>query len=96
MAFNLDVSLEGYEYRGVESGVSKKTGKPWMSLILEQAGERPRQLSVSVPEELQASVSNLGLKRGDVLNFPVSAVASQKYNFVTLRGLPTALAGVDY
>lgn len=94
MAFALDVMLEGYEYRGVNSGVSKKTGNPWMSLILESDGAR--QVEVSVPTELQGNIAGLGLQKGDVVNVPVAAVATQKYNFVNLRGLPEKYVGVDY
>lgn len=95
VAFALDVSLEGYEFRGVQSGVSAKTNKPWMSLILEKA-DNAQQLNVSVPVELQGNIAGLGLKKGDVVSCPVAAVATQKYSFVSLRGLPEVMGGVDY
>lgn len=86
MAFSLDCELRGYEYRGVQEGVSSKTGKPWMSLVFE--GENARQLDVSVPEELQGNVRGMGLSKGLVMDLRVRAVAGATYSFVRLLELP--------
>lgn len=92
MAFNLQVNLEGYEYRGTTQGVSSKTGKPWMSLVLESPTDA-RQVDVSVPEEYQETVRLLKLEKGNVVDCPVIAVAAQTYNFVRLAGVPVVLSG---
>lgn len=100
MAFNLRVNLTGYEYRGVRSGTSQKTGKPWYMLIIEDI-ETSRQLEVGVPQELQAEVYSQSLHRGDIIDCVVDAVAGgqgdRAYSFINLVQLPTiSKAAVDY
>lgn len=95
MAFRIDCVLEGYEYRGTNSGVSEKTGNTWVSLVLESPADAA-QVEVSVPAELQGSVMGLGLRKGDEIDAHVVAVSSQRYSFVRLLEVPTrTLDGAD-
>lgn len=86
MAFKLKV--EGsYEYRGVVSGVSAKTGNPWMSLKFED--EEAEQFQVSVPLDMQGDVYNLGLRRGTYYIVLLRAVATADgNNYLQLLALP--------
>lgn len=99
MAFNIDVDLVGYEFRGFQAGVSAKTGKNWLSIIVEHP-DNARQVNVSVPEELQVGCYNLALAKGEYIDLHVVAVATQSYNFIRLVELPVRVTNmsseVDY
>ena len=81
MAFNLPVHLEGYEYRALRTGQGKNG--TWMSIVLENPDDA-RQVDVSVPQEMQSDIYNLGLKKGDVLTLDVTAYAGVDYSRVRL------------
>ena len=92
MGFRLNCSLEGMEYRGKRDGVSKKTGKPWMSLVLEDANAE--QLVVSVPGDMLPEVQGLSLFKGDMLDLDVRAVAydgEDGGSYIQLLALPRVL-----
>lgn len=95
MAFVVEFDLRNYEFRGTQSGVSAKTGKSWLSLVLES--EDSRQVSVSVPADLRARVDSLGLCKGMLVDCRVRAVAGKDNSYVMLLDVPV-LAGsaVDY
>lgn len=91
MGHRLKCVLRCYEYRGMRSGQGSN-GRTWMSIIVEEGGQDPNQLDVSVPAEMQADVMNLGLRKGDLLDMRVLAVAGssggKSYDFVQLQALP--------
>lgn len=84
MAFVVNSYLEGMEYRGERSGVSTKTGKPWLQLVLEDATSS--QIEVSVPHEMHDEVHALGLRKGDMVSLDVRAVARDGY--ISCVGIP--------
>lgn len=87
MAFVLNVSMNDMEYRAIRSGVGKESGKPWMSLVLED--DSSNQVDVSVPQDLQGDVYGLGLRKGDIVNLLIRAVARNDGNsYVQLRAIP--------
>lgn len=87
MAFNLNVRLPFVEYRGEQSGISKKTGQPWLSLIFEQPDTS--QLQASVPSDMIADVRQLSLFKGDVCQIDIRAVATSDGNsYIKLTSLP--------
>lgn len=96
MGFRLDCVLSDLEYRGKRSGVGRESGKPWLSLVLEDA--EAQQIEVSVPQDLQSDVYALNLMKCDVLTVAVRAVA---YNgegansYIQLRAVPEITNGVD-
>ena len=87
MAFAINVTLADMEFRGLQSGTSSRTGKPWMSLIFEDADTN--QLSCSVPVDMQGDVYSLGLRKGDkcVISFRAVARADGE-SYVMLRAVP--------
>lgn len=95
MSHRLRCKLRGYEYRGMRSGQGAN-GRTWMSIICEEGGQDPNQLDVSVPADMQADVMNLGLRKGDLLDMVVLAVAGssggRSYDYVQLQALPEAAA----
>ena len=92
MGFVLNATLDNMEYRGTRSGVGQSTGRPWMTLILED-GEA-NQLEISVPGDMQSDVSSLGLRKGDVCIVAVRAVArratkdNQDNSYIQLAAVP--------
>lgn len=87
MAFNLEVEKYKVEYRGMSSGVSTSTGNVWMSLIIEQANGR--QLEISVASDKQADVMNLGLRKGQMIECHIQAVAQANgSSYVRLLSVP--------
>lgn len=90
MAFRLQVKLPEVEYRGTRSGLSTKTGKRWMSLVLEDLDSN--QIECSVPEDMQSDVLGLHLTRGDMCAVTLLAVARADGNsYIQLTALPTVL-----
>lgn len=97
MAFVLSVTLESMEYRNLRSGVGKESGKPWMSLVLEDEGAN--QIDISVPADMQGDVYGLGLRKGDMITLSARAVARNDGNsYIQLLALPELCdkSGVDY
>lgn len=85
MAFRVECVLDHMEYRGIQSGTSSKTGKPWLSLVLEDP--KCNQVAVSVSQEMQGEVYSLGLTKGDRLRVPVVLAATASGNsFIMLNG----------
>lgn len=72
MAFSFSCKLD-VEYRGMRSGLSSKTQKPWLSLLFED--DEQSQLNVSVPSEMIADVNNLQLRKGDQCHVTIRASA---------------------
>lgn len=94
MAFSLEVEKYKVEYRGMSSGVSTSTGNVWMSLITEQFNGR--QLEISVPSDKQASVMNLGLRKGQMIECHIQAVAQASGNsYVRLLDDPVLIDADD-
>lgn len=81
MAFSLNVRLENYEYRALRTGTGQNG--PWMSLVLENPDDA-RQVDVSVPQDLQATVYEHGMSKGDVVTLDVVAYAGQDYSRIRL------------
>lgn len=87
MAFSLNVRLPFVEYRGEQSGISTKTGKPWCSLVFEQPDTS--QLQASVPSDMISEVKYLGLTKGDVCQIDIRAVAQSDGNsYIKLTAVP--------
>lgn len=94
MAFVLNVNLSPVEYRGMQTGVSSQTGKPWMSLVFEDADTN--QVSVSVPQDMQGDVYNVGLQKGDYCAVGIRAVARVDGNsYIQLSAVPEILEEID-
>lgn len=93
MAFNLDCVLDGYEFRGWQSG-KLDDGGAWYKMILE-APDSPTQLRVTVPKDLWPDVSVMGLEKGDQLYLKVEASAGtyngQHYDRVRLIEMPRVI-----
>lgn len=86
MAFRFNIT-NTYEYRGMVTGVSAKTGRQWMSLRLED--EQAEQIEISVPSEMQGDVFNMSLNKGDLIEVSFVAVARSNGNsYVMLNALP--------
>lgn len=85
MAMNLQTEIKNHEFRAIQSGVSQKTGKPWMSIVVEDF--EANQTSVSVPAELQSEVTALGLRKGELLTLGVRVRAGSDYAYTTYEGL---------
>ena len=96
MAFRIECVLDHMEYRGIQSGTSTKTGKPWLSLVLEDP--KCNQVSVSVSQEMQGEVYSLGLTKGDKLRVPVVCSATANGNsYVMLNGdIEPDVEGVEW
>lgn len=89
MGFRIDINHE-YEFRALITGVSSKTGKPWMTLRLED--EHAEQLDISVPQEFQGDVYELRLDKGDVVQCAFRAVATSDGNsYCMLTACPELL-----
>lgn len=87
MAFSLNVRLPFAEYRGQQSGISKKTGLPWCSLIFELPDTS--QIQASVPSDMLSEVNYLGLTKGDMCCIDIRAVAQSDGNsYIKLTSLP--------
>lgn len=87
MAFSLSVRLPFAEYRGQQSGISKKTGLPWCSLIFELPDTS--QIQASVPSDILSEVNYLGLTKGDMCQIDIRAVAQSDGNsYVKLTSVP--------
>lgn len=94
MAFVIQCELRNVEFRGLQSGVGRESGRPWMSLILER--EDASQVSVTVPQEMQPELYSMSLRKGDLLNVDVRAVArADGQSYVQLVALPLLVADAD-
>lgn len=87
MAFVLNCTLESIEYRGLRTGVGQKSGRTWMSLVLEDSNSC--QVEVAVPNDLQSDIYSLHLQKGDYLNVAIRATArSDGQSYVQLLAVP--------
>lgn len=94
MAFRVNVTYECIEFRGIQSGTSRESGRPWMSLVLEDS--ETNQISVSVPQDLQGDVYSLGLRKGDEVAVSFVAVARADGNsYLQLSAAPELLEDED-
>lgn len=84
MAFLADASIEDYEVRGVDAGVSKK-GNDYMSLRLESMEGRTLEVSCTDPA-LFADVERL--KKGDMISCMCRFVAGRERSYVSLLSSP--------
>lgn len=84
MAFSIDCTMKGYEVRGVESGVSKK-GKAYRSIRVESPQGRTAEISSS-DAELFGYIDIL--KKAQVCNFDVRAVAGRERSYIILQRPP--------
>lgn len=89
MAFLIETELKGYEYRGYEEGVSQKSGKTWLTLKFEDSNAR--QIEVSVPHDMQRDPKVANLRRGDMCDVVVRAVAGRDRSYIQLLYPPTLL-----
>ena len=95
MAFSLNCNLTDVEYRACKGGTSQKTGKPWMTLVFEDT--EANQLEASVPADMQGDIYSLSLRKGDLCNINILAVArADGSSFVMLRALPEVVSEVDF
>jgi hypothetical protein len=81
MAFNLNVHLDNYEYRTMRTGTGANGA--WMSLVFENP-EDARQIDVSVPQDMQSDIYNLGLTKGDIVSLDINAYAGVEYSRIRL------------
>lgn len=87
MAFRLVTTMQGVEYRGMQSGYSDKSKRNWLSLVFEDSDFN--QFTASVPTDMQNDVRSLGLVKGDLCDVAITAVASADGNsYIQLRALP--------
>lgn len=90
MAFVINATLSEVEYRACKSGTGQTSGKPWMSLVFEDYDAN--QIECSVPQDMQGDVFSMELKRGDLCNIAIRAVARADGNsYVQLVALPVVL-----
>lgn len=94
MAFRLKSRLDGYEFRGIQSGVSASTGKAWMNVVLEDP-EDMQQVSARVPADMQQHVYDLHLQRGTAVTCEVVGIAGADYSYINLLTLPLPSDYVD-
>ena len=94
MAFSLDARLIGYEVRGVSQGTSKK-GNEFLTLRVESPDGKSNEISVT-NSGLFGAVRQL--RKGDVCNLDVAAVAGPQRSFVMLTAAPVLVPAdeVDY
>lgn len=100
MGFRLKSTLDGFEFRGTQSGVSTSTGKPWMSVILEDPDDCS-QVNCRVPSEMQQFIGGLGLTKGQLVTCEVVGIAGDGYSYINLLSLPLlyesdSVTGVDF
>lgn len=86
--WELPSTLVGYEFRGLRSGVSQSSGNAWMQLVLEEPEGGARQMTISVPQDMQGEVYNLGLRKGDYVTCQVLGRVTDNYQFIQLEALP--------
>ena len=87
MAFAFNASLSEVEYRACRHGTSNASGRTWMSLIFEDYDAT--QIECSVPQDMQGDIFSMELKRGDVCDIAIRAVARADGNsYVQLVALP--------
>lgn len=92
MAFRIVANYPKIEYRGMREGISQKTNRRWVSLILED--DEANQIEVGVPNDMQRDIVELGLFKGDMLSVSVVAVATADGNsYVQLRAFPELVDG---
>lgn len=84
MAFRLNVHLESFEFRKLNTGTGRKG--PWMSLVMEDP-EDASQVDVSVPSDMQGDVYGYQLAKGDKVTMDVVAFAGPEYSRVTLKAI---------
>ena len=89
MAFLIETELKGYEYRGYEEGVNQKSGKTWLTLKFEDSNAR--QIEVSVPHDMQRDPKVVNLRRGELCDVVVRAVAGRDRSYIQLLNPPTLL-----
>lgn len=92
MGFNVRCKLSGCEYRGIRTGIGNRTGKRWMTLVVED--DTARQIDVSVPDDMQQAIESMALVKGDALDLVVDCVAGGRgdkaYSFINLVNIPYA------
>ena len=94
MAFVLNCSLGSMEFRALRSGKGRESGKVWMSLVVEDSDSQ--QIEVSVPADYQSDVYSLGLRKGDIVDLNVRAVARNDGNsYIQLTDVPVLVADSD-
>lgn len=85
MAFLIDCYMRGYEVRGVSRGTSRK-GNEFRSIRVESEDGRTAEISCTSPEFFEAVDS---LKKADICDFYVRAVAGRERSYLSLLALPT-------
>ena len=88
MGFRLRSRLVGYEFRGLQSGVSASSGKAWMNMVMEDP-EDCSQVSARVPANMQSDVYNREFRKGDLLDCEVVGIAGDDYAYINLLCMPT-------
>lgn len=88
MAFRIVSVLKEYEVRAVRTGVSRSTSQPWMQLVVEHP-DTADQLTLSVPKDMRRDVEALSLRKGDIVNVSILAVAQDDgNNYCQLNAIP--------
>lgn len=88
MAFRITSLLKEYEVRVVRTGVSRSTGQPWMQLVVEHP-DTADQITLSVPKDMRRDVEALSLRKGDIVNASINAVAEDDgNNYCQLNAIP--------
>lgn len=81
MAFRIETTLKGYEYRTTRTG--EVEGNKWMQIIVEHP-ESCDQCSISVPADMRGIVDVLGLTKGTYMDVTVIASAGNSYSRMQL------------
>lgn len=84
MAFAFRATVGPLEFRGAKSGISK-AGKAYAVVTCEDDSGRSCEFSVSDPDILE---SVRGLRKGDLISFPVFAFAGPSRAYVLVTGDP--------
>lgn len=95
MAFLIDATMKGYEFRGCTTGTSRK-GNTFKSIRVESQEGRTAEISCTNPE-LFASVD--AMRKASIYNFDVRAVSSTDRSYITLLKAPvlvTDYSEIDY
>ena len=94
MAFTVPEIVKTVEYRGLNTGVSGN-GNSWMSMKVEYTTNSGSTIDweINVPKDLQGSVYNVGMQKGDYLNIEFVAKngrsqAGRDYGYLQLEKVP--------
>jgi hypothetical protein len=83
---------EGYRVVGTNSGISKKTGKPWVSLTVVDEGGSTNEVSSTEPEIVGIMQT---LRFGDVVDMRLTVAGGPKSQYAMISQVPNSLVVVQ-